>query len=95
MAPLVFVRKKSGDIRFCMKYHELNKKTGKDAYPLPRPDEVQDRPAGSSVFSTLDLHIGYWQVPIPPERQPSPLVLAWIFISSVVIIWPHWAAQGR
>ena len=64
MAPAVFVRKKTGDIRICVDYRELNKKTVKDAYPLPRPDEVQDRLSGSVVFSTLDLRNGYWQLPV-------------------------------
>ena len=38
--------------------------TTKDAYPLPLPDEVQDRLANSTVFSTLDLQSGYWQLPV-------------------------------
>ena len=46
MAPAVFVRK-SGDLRLCVDYRELNKTT-KDAYPLPLPDEVQDRLSGST-----------------------------------------------
>ena len=41
MAPAVFIRKKSGDICLCVDYRELNKKTQKDMYPLPLPDEVQ------------------------------------------------------
>ncbi|MDD9853556.1 MAG: retropepsin-like aspartic protease/reverse transcriptase, partial [Deltaproteobacteria bacterium] len=69
MAPAVFVKKKSGEIRLCVDYHELNKKTTKDAYPLPLPDEVQDRLAGSTIFSTLDLQSGYWQMPVHPEDQ--------------------------
>ena len=66
MAPAVFVRKKSGEIRLCIDYRELNKQTTKDAYPLPLPDEVQDQLSSSTVFSTLDLQSGYWQVPVNP-----------------------------
>ena len=29
-------------------------KTQKDAYPLPLPDEVQDKLAGAAMFTTLD-----------------------------------------
>ena len=66
MAPAVFVPKKSGEIRLCIDYRELNKRTVKDAYPLPLVDEVQDRLSGCSVFSTLDLQCGYWQLPVNP-----------------------------
>ena len=69
MAPAVFVPKKSGEIRICIDYRELNKKTTKDAYPLPLPDEVQDRLACSCVFSTLDLQCGYWQIPLSPDDR--------------------------
>ena len=69
LAPAVFVRKKTGDIRICVDYRELNKRTVKDAYPLPRPDEVQDRLAGSTIFSTLDLQSGYWQLPVNPSDR--------------------------
>ena len=67
MAPAVFVPKKSGEIRICIDYRELNKRTVKDAYPLPLADEVQDRLSNSSVFSTLDLQNGYWQLPLHPD----------------------------
>ena len=70
MAPEVYTRKKNGDIRLCVDYHELNKRTVKDAYSLLRPDEVQDQLAGSTLFSTLDLQSGYWQLLVHPEDQP-------------------------
>ena len=72
MAPAVFVPKKSGQLRICIDYRELNKRTTKDSYPLPLPDEVQDQLAGSTVFSTLDLHSGYWQLPVnPTDREKT------------------------
>lgn len=43
LAPCVFVPKKNGEIRICVDYRELNKRTEKNGYPLPLPDEVQDR----------------------------------------------------
>ena len=69
MAPAVFVPKKSGDLRICIDYRELNKQTTKDAYPLPLPDKVQDRLAGATIFSTLDLQSRYWQLPVRQEDQ--------------------------
>ena len=66
MAPAVYVRKKDGSIRLCVDYRTLNKQTVKDAYPLPLPDEVQDHLAGSTIYSTLDLQSGYWQIPVHP-----------------------------
>ena len=71
MAPAVYVRKKSGELRLCVDYRELNKRTQRDAYPLPLPDEVQDRLADSTIFSTLDLQCGYWQVPVNPSDVPK------------------------
>ena len=69
MAPMVFIRKKSGEICLCVDYRELNKKTTKDAYPLPLPDEVQDHLARSATFSMLDLQCGYWQMPVHSDDR--------------------------
>ena len=38
----------------------------KDKYPLHLPDEVQDHLVGSTIYSTLDLQSGYWQIPAHP-----------------------------
>ena len=69
MAPAVFVPKKSRDLQLCIHYRELNKQTTKDAYPLPLPDEVQDQLAGSKIFTKLDLHSRYWQLPVNPQDR--------------------------
>jgi hypothetical protein len=67
--PCVFVPKKNGEVRICIDYRELNKKTVKDAYPLPLPDEIQEKLRNDSIFSTLDLKSGYWQIPVSVEDQ--------------------------
>ena len=69
MVPAVFVKKKSGELRLCVDYRELNKRTSKDAYPLPLVDEVQDRLVRSTVFTSLDLRNGYWQILVHESDQ--------------------------
>lgn len=50
-----------------MDYRELNKKTIKDAYPLPRIDETLDVLHGAKYFSSIDLAQGYHQVAMDEE----------------------------
>ena len=73
LAPAVYVRKNSGEIRICVDYCELNKLTIKDAYPLSLMEEVQDRLVGAAIFSKLDLQSGYWQHPGKIERKQLSL----------------------
>ena len=63
-SPIVVVQKKTGEIRLCVDYRELNARTRRDAYPLPRIDESLDALSGARWFSTLDLASGYNQVPM-------------------------------
>ena len=60
--PVVLVKKKNNDWRFCVDYRSLNDGTVKDAYPLPRLDAVTERLAGARYFSKLDLAGGFWQI---------------------------------
>ena len=39
-SPIVLVRKKSGELRFCIDYRRLNQITRNDAHPLPRVDDT-------------------------------------------------------
>lgn len=62
-SPIVLVRKRDGRIRLCVDYCQLNIKTRKDAFPLPRIKESLDALTGARWFSTMDLASGYNQVP--------------------------------
>ncbi len=68
-APIVVVKKKSGEIRLCCDYRKLNNITRRDAFPLPRIDECLDALGGARFFSTLDLASGYHQVAMHPNDQ--------------------------
>ena len=65
-APILFVPKKDGSLRFCIDYHWLNKKTVKNRYLLPLPEELFDRLGSARVFSKIDLQSEYWQMPVKP-----------------------------
>nr|GEY14504.1 putative reverse transcriptase domain-containing protein [Tanacetum cinerariifolium] len=60
-APVLFVKKKDGSFQMCIDYRELNKLTVKNRYPLPRIDDLFDQLQGSSVYSKIDIRLGYHQ----------------------------------
>ena len=61
-SPIILAKKKDGGIRFCVYYHQLNRVTKLDVFPLPRIDDTLDLLSGAKYFTTLDLASGYWQV---------------------------------
>ena len=67
---IVLVKKKDGNLRFCIDLRKLNARTVKDAYVLPRIEETLDYLAWSKWFSALDLKLGYWQVELDEENKP-------------------------
>ena len=70
-SPVVLVKKKDGKFRFCVDYRKLNKITKPLSFPLPRLECVFDTvaEAQSQIFSTFDLHSGYWQLQMDPETK--------------------------
>ena len=70
-SPIVLVRKKNGNLRMCVDYRQLNSKTRRDAFPLPRIDESLDALQGACFFSTMDLASGYHQVEVEEDDKPK------------------------
>lgn len=70
-SPIILVTKKDGSLRLCVDYRQLNSKTCRDAYPLPRIEESLDALSGARWFSTI-LQAGItksqWQIKI--SRRP-------------------------
>ncbi|GJS50372.1 reverse transcriptase domain-containing protein [Tanacetum coccineum] len=70
-ARVFFVKKKDGSFKMCIDYQELNKLTVKNRYPLPRIDDLFDQLQGSSVYSKIDLRLGYHQLRVRDEDIPK------------------------
>jgi len=47
-------------MRLCIDYRELNKVTIKNRYPLRRIDDLFDQLQDSSIFSKIDMRLGYY-----------------------------------
>nr|GEZ82412.1 putative reverse transcriptase domain-containing protein [Tanacetum cinerariifolium] len=58
-APILFVKKKDGSFWMCIDYRELNKLIVKNRYLLPRIENLFDQLQGSSIYSKIDLRLGY------------------------------------
>ncbi|KAI3825327.1 hypothetical protein L1987_06809 [Smallanthus sonchifolius] len=71
-APVLVVKKKDGSMRMCIDYHELNKRTVKNKYPLPRINDLFDQLQGASWFSRIDLRSGYHQLKIMAQLDELP-----------------------
>jgi hypothetical protein len=68
-----FVQRKPGRVppewRFLLDCREINERTVKDVYPLPRIDQMIDALRNAKYISTLDLMSGYFQIPIRKEDR--------------------------
>ncbi|RWS02883.1 hypothetical protein B4U79_08972, partial [Dinothrombium tinctorium] len=69
-APILLVKKKNGDYRLVIDFRFLNSKiVNENCYPIPRIEEIIDQVAGSSVFSLLDCHSGFFTLKIKEKDK--------------------------
>lgn len=68
-SPIVLVKKKSGEPRLCIDFRNLNAITKEVTQNLPHIHQVVKEFGDSTVFTTLDLKNGYWQVPLHPDSR--------------------------
>ena len=68
---MFFVKKKDGSMMMCIDYHDLNKVTIKNKYPLPMINDLFDQLKGAMVFSKIDLCSGYYQLKMRESDIPK------------------------
>ena len=66
-APVFFVPKPDGSLRFICDWRELNRITIRNKACIPNVEDLFDRVQGARFFSHLDLHLGYNQVLVRDE----------------------------
>ena len=68
-APVLFVRKPGGGLRFCVDYQGLNKITRKDRYPLPLIYETLRTIGQAKWFTKLDVVTVFYKIRIAKGQE--------------------------
>ena len=68
-SPVVLVKKKNGEMRFCIDFRMVNKITKKDSFPMPLVADTLDALSGTQFFTTYDLKSGYWPIQLHPSAR--------------------------
>jgi hypothetical protein len=68
-SPILCVCKANGDLRVCVDYRKLNAITRKDAYPIPRIDELLSRPAKAKFFTKFDIRAAFNRIRMEPGSE--------------------------
>ena len=68
---VVMAKKKGQKLRFCCNFCYLNAVTIKDAYPIPRRDESLSKLGDAKYFTTLELGLAFWLVPLRKKDREN------------------------
>lgn len=73
---IVVALKPNGKIRVCIDYRPINLIKKRNAYPMPRIDEILDSLANGKIFSVIDATSGYHQIAMQ-EEDIQKTAFAW------------------
>jgi hypothetical protein len=78
VANLVLVRKKNGEIRLCVNFQNMNRRSNKDNYSLPKMEHILQKVIGAAKMSTVDGFSRYNQVSVLLEyREKTTFTTPW------------------
>ena len=69
-SPIVLAKRKDDKWRFCVDYRRLNSITEDSTQTIPRIADALKDIAEATVFSTIDLKSGYWQIRMEDRAKP-------------------------
>ena len=70
-SPIVLIKKKDGNTRFCIDFRALNRLTQFDAEPIPDVEEMFIKLKDKKYFTKIDLTKGYWQIRVSEKDRPK------------------------
>lgn len=68
-APILLVKKASGEYRLVTDFRGLNSKVVPDSFPIPNIGEAVDNLAAGKVYSSIDLFSGFFQMSVQEEDR--------------------------
>ncbi|KAJ8127922.1 hypothetical protein O1611_g5714 [Lasiodiplodia mahajangana] len=68
-APVLFVPKPGGGLRFCVDYRKLNALSKKDKYPIPLIDETLARISKAKIFTKIDVQQAFNRIRMHPDDE--------------------------
>ena len=74
VSPLVVVPKPDGDVLVCVDMRRVNEAIEREGHPVPTIEEVLYDLNGSTVFSKLDLKLGFHQVEFETESRITTFI---------------------
>jgi hypothetical protein len=67
LSPWFFIKKKDGMLQLVQDYHEVNKWTVWDVYPIPHIEQILESLHRKELFTVFDVRMGYNNVLIKEE----------------------------
>lgn len=68
-APVMFVRKKDGSLRFCIDFRAFNNITKKNKYPIPLMEETLARISRAKIFTKLDIRQAFHRIRMDADSE--------------------------
>jgi len=85
---IVLVRKKDSSLRVCVDFRQLNMRTIKDAYALPRIDELLENLGSNKYYSVLDMRKGYHQLELEERHKQLNIDIDHSGFTNIIVF--HW-----
>ena len=74
-SPVLFVKKKNGQLRMCVDYRAINAITVKWKYPIPDINMLLDQLKDAKFFTKIDLNQAYYQVRVAEDSKKYTAML--------------------